>query len=67
MGDIDIPVLYKRKDLCCGFAACFSICPRKAISMQEDEEGFEYPIIIEEKCIGCHMCVRVCPISLSHP
>lgn len=57
------PVLYKDKKECCGCAACFSVCPRKAISMIEDEEGFEYPAIDESKCISCYLCIKVCPFK----
>ena len=39
----EIPVLYKRKEECCGCTACYAICQKEAISMVEDEEGFEYP------------------------
>lgn len=58
-----IPVLYARKELCCGCSACYSICTREAISMVEDEEGFLYPKINEEKCVRCEMCIKVCPIK----
>lgn len=57
------PILYERKEECCGCAACFSICPKKAIQMIEDEEGFEYPHINEERCVGCYRCLVVCPIK----
>ena len=40
-----IPVLYERKQDCCGCTACYAICPKSAIEMKEDEEGFEYPQI----------------------
>ena len=43
----EIPILYKRKEECCGCTACYAICPKEAISMVEDEEGFEYPQIDE--------------------
>ena len=46
----EVPVLYKRKEECCGCTACYAICPKEAISMVEDEEGFEYPKIDENKC-----------------
>ena len=59
-----IPVLYKRKEECCGCTACYAICPKKAIFMVEDEEGFEYPQIDEKKCVGCHQFIKVCPIKL---
>ena len=41
----EIPVLYKRKEDCCGCTACYAICPKSAITMQPDEEGFDYPAI----------------------
>lgn len=58
-----IPVLFIRKEDCCGCTACYAICPKGAIQMEEDEEGFEYPHIDEEKCVGCFLCMKVCPIK----
>ena len=52
-----IPVLYKRKEECCGCTACYAICPKEAISMVEDDEGFEYPQIDESKCVCCYQCM----------
>ena len=46
----EIPVLYERKALCCGCTACYAVCPKSAIAMLEDSEGFDYPVIDEEKC-----------------
>lgn len=57
------PVLYKRKEECCGCTACASICSRDAIIMMPDEEGFEYPFIDHSKCICCYQCLSVCPIK----
>lgn len=56
----NIPLLFEKKEDCCGCTACYSICPNKAISMVADEEGFLYPQIDEEKCVGCLKCVKVC-------
>lgn len=58
------PVLYNKKEECCGCSACFAICPKNAILMVEDEEGFDYPQIEEDKCISCYQCVKVCPIKI---
>ena len=59
----NIPLLFKRKEECCGCTACYAICSRNAILMQSDDEGFEYPIIDEQKCIRCYQCIKVCPIK----
>lgn len=61
-----IPVLYKRKALCCGCTACFAICPQEAILMVEDDEGFEYPVIDGTKCIRCYLCMNVCPMKVKN-
>ena len=37
------------------------VCPHKAITMVEDEEGFRYPEIDQELCIDCGACRRICP------
>lgn len=59
----ELPILYKRKEECCGCTACYAICPKEAISMVEDEEGFEYPQIDESKCVRCYQCLKVCPFK----
>ena len=53
----------ENKHECTGCGACYSACPVKCISMEEDEEGFLYPIS-SDKCIKCGKCEKVCP-SLS--
>lgn len=52
----------KEKKDCCGCWACKDICPVQCISMNEDEEGFRYPLVDKDKCINCHLCEKVCPI-----
>lgn len=46
---------------CCGCGACYNKCPTGAISMQENNEGFLYPVIDEIKCTNCGLCKKVCP------
>lgn len=57
------PILYETDDSCCGCYGCYSICPKKAITMEENKEGFKYPVVDIEKCIYCYSCLRVCPIK----
>lgn len=62
----DVPVLFKEKKECCGCTACFSVCPKNAIYMECDKEGFDYPYIENKKCVKCYCCIRVCPIKSSN-
>lgn len=47
---------------CTGCAACSSICPKKAITMQVDEEGFLMPHINRDLCVECGLCQKTCPV-----
>lgn len=51
------------KSQCCGCWACENICPKHCIRMEEDSEGFRYPVIDTDKCIDCGLCEKVCPIK----
>lgn len=53
-------VLFENKKKCCGCAACVCVCPSQAIYMKADEEGFLYPQVVYDKCIGCLKCQKVC-------
>lgn len=46
---------------CSGCTACMSKCPRNAIKMVMDDEGFKYPVIDKDKCINCGLCFNICP------
>lgn len=59
----ELPILYTCKEDCCGCTACYAICPKSAITMDEDEEGFLYPTVHDDKCVRCYMCLKVCPIK----
>lgn len=53
-------ILIKDKNECCGCEACAHACSHNAIQMQEDEEGFRYPIVDKAACIDCGLCEKVC-------
>lgn len=54
------PELFHKNEDCCGCKACANVCPCDAISFQPDEYGFWYPVIDEDKCVGCEKCIRTC-------
>lgn len=51
-------------DRCTGCGACYNTCPKSAITMQFDEEGFLFPTV-NDACVNCGQCVNVCPAE--HP
>ena len=65
-GAKDLPVLADR-DHCTGCGACGSGCPKDAITMERDREGFSYPVVDEGKCIHCGHCTAVCPALHERP
>ena len=46
---------------CCGCKVCADACPCGAISFAENDIGFFYPLVNEQKCVSCGKCVDVCP------
>lgn len=55
------------KTACTGCGACVSVCPKAAITMCADEEGFLYPSVDQKLCIGCDLCEKRCPAGKTHP
>lgn len=64
MDNVEKIILYKRKEECCGCGACYAICPFSAIKMVCDDEGFQYPEILEDRCKKCGLCIKTCPFKL---
>ena len=54
------------KSKCVGCSACASICPKKCITMKEDEEGFLYPLVDQQICVNCGLCEYACPVYSVH-
>ena len=46
---------------CCGCSACANKCPKQAINMVPNHEGFLHPIVDAEKCVECGACEKACP------
>ena len=59
MGSIKNNDLYK---ICTGCTACQHTCPLGCISMEENPEGFLYPVVDESICISCGICTESCHV-----
>lgn len=56
MNILDVVPLYP----CTSCGVCATICAKKAISMQLDEEGFYRPVVDVSLCNDCGLCTTVC-------
>ena len=52
--------LFEETNLCSACGACKNVCPRHAVSMEQDKSGFLYPEIDYSLCVGCGRCRKVC-------
>ena len=50
---------------CTGCGACVSICPKQAITMQPDAEGFLYPKVDGDKCVRSEELRRLLSMSVT--
>lgn len=55
--------LLTEKKNCCGCSACEAVCPKGAITMVADKEGFLYPDINHSICVECGLCKNVCEFN----
>lgn len=49
--------------MCTGCYACINVCSQQAIRMIDNDQGFFYPKIDENKCVDCGLCVKTCPVN----
>ncbi len=55
-----VEAMNQHKD-CCGCSACVHLCPKQAISMHFDDNGFTVPKVNHDLCIECGICLKQCP------
>lgn len=58
MLNVDIVV---KKCLCHGCGTCYAVCQKNAIDMKYNEEAGHFTPVINENCINCSLCLKVCP------
>lgn len=45
---------------CTSCQVCGAVCPKEAIHIELNKDGFYRPIIEQEKCIDCGICIKAC-------
>ena len=58
---INSPLEFKITNTCCGCGACAAICPKSAITIRRDDNGFLQSFVDNTKCVQCKRCRSVCP------
>lgn len=48
------------KRACTSCQMCGAICPKGAITISIDDEGFYRPLIDDTLCVNCNLCTKVC-------
>ena len=55
--------LFEDRKECTGCGACRFVCPKDAVRMEADKEGFAVPVVDGDKCIDCGACAANCPVG----
>ena len=45
---------------CVGCGVCMVVCPQEALCYRLNDEGFYEAFVLEDKCVHCGLCRRVC-------
>ena len=53
-------------DICTSCMACIDACPKTAICVVSDGEGFLVPEVNRQMCVNCGACAKVCPAEDSN-
>lgn len=48
------------EEKCVGCGVCESVCPKKAICMRSNDEGFSFPRLDDARCVSCGKCLKTC-------
>lgn len=48
------------KKNCYGCGACMNVCPKQAITMNSDKDGYIFPVIDHALCVECGKCEEAC-------
>lgn len=57
-----LELLKTKGKYCTGCGACYNVCPKDAIRMEPDKDGFLVPVVSEEQCVHCGLCEKTCPV-----
>lgn len=58
-----MPKIEVIKERCKSCGYCVKACPKKVIAVGKDvnSKGYEYVQPVNDDCIGCMACGRICP------
>ena len=50
---------------CYGCESCRQKCPKSAIRVEKDKDGFMRAHVIEDMCVNCGLCLEACPVKVN--
>lgn len=56
-------ILNENREACRDCMTCITICPKSAIYLMDDDDGYEYPMVNKKVCTRCNMCKKACPVQ----